>query len=65
MVDDVKAKVEQVSVESCLCLEEGTDVELELVKYLFVNITVAVDQVAEKLILLNGLQMFLENLDTA
>jgi hypothetical protein len=32
---------------------------------LFVNITVAVDQVAEKLILLNGLQMFLEDLDAA
>jgi hypothetical protein len=58
MVDDVEAEVEQLAVESGLSLEKGTYIEFQLVEHSLVDIATGVDKVAEELVLVNGLQMF-------
>ena len=65
MIDHVETEVKEIFVESCLRFEQGTDIEFQLVEYLFVDIAVGVDEVAEKLVLLDGLQMLLLDFDTS
>ena len=65
MIDDVEAEVEEVLVPSCLRLEQGANVQLQLVEHLFVDIAVGVDEVAEQLILFDGLQMFFGHFDAS
>ena len=46
MIDHIEAEVEQILVENGLTLQQGTDIQFQLVQHLFVDITGRVDQVA-------------------
>ena len=52
-------------VLSCVRLEHGTEIELQFVEYLFIDIAIRVDEVAEELIVLDGLQVFVGDVDAA
>ena len=65
MIDDIETEVEEILVESCLRFEQGTDIEFQLVEYLLVDIAVGVDEVAEELVLLDGVQVLLLDFDTS
>ena len=57
MVDDIQTEVEQSLVLSCLRLEHGADVQLQFFQNLLINISVGVDEIPKKLVILDGLQM--------
>ena len=64
MVDHIETEIEQRLVFASLTLQQRADVEFQLVKYLFVDITVRVDQVSEQLIFLDGVKMLFLDLNT-
>ena len=47
MIDRIEAEVEQILVENGLTLQQGTDIQFQLVEHLLIDITVRIDQVAE------------------
>ena len=55
VVDDVETKVEQSFVLSSIGLKHRTDIELQLVKHLFIDIAVRVNKVTEQLIVFDSL----------
>ena len=65
VVDDIKAEVEQFAVGGGFSLEYGPDVKTKFVEHWFVDDTVAVDEVFQQRIFLDGLQVALVDSDAA
>ena len=65
MINDVNAKVEQVFAIFLLRGYQRTDVELQLVQHGFVHNAVAVYQVAEQPVFLNGGEVFFRHFQRA
>ena len=64
MIDDIETEVEQGFILAGIALEQCANVQFQFVKYLFVDVAIRVDQIAEELILLDGLQVFVTYFDT-
>ena len=58
VIDNVDAEVEQVFAVFLLCGDEGANVQFQLVEHGFVHNAVAVDEMAEESVLLNGGEVF-------
>ena len=61
VIDDVEAQIEQSLVLACVTRQKTTDVQFQFVEYLLVNITGRINEITEKLILFNGLQMLVRD----
>ena len=57
VVDDVETQVEQCLVLAVVRFEQGTYVELEFLQYSLVDDAVAVYEVAEQLVFVDGLKV--------
>ena len=65
MIDHIKTQVEQRLVFSGISLKQRPDIQLQLVEHLLIYIAVTVDEITEELVLLDGLQVDLCDLDTS
>lgn len=61
MIDNVDTEVEQVFAVFLLRGDEGADVQFQLVEHGFVHNTVAVDEMAEEAVFLDGDKILFRN----
>ena len=65
MIDNVDTEVEQVFAVFLLRGDEGADVQFQLVEHGFVHNTVAVDEMAEEAVFLDGGKILFRNFLTS
>ena len=65
VIDHIETQVKKILVLTGIAFQQRADIQTELIKDGLVDIAVGVDQVAEELILLDGLQMNLCHFDTS
>ena len=65
VVDDVDAEVQQVFAVFYLCGNQRTDVQLQLIEHRFVHDAVAVYQMLEQSVFLDGGEVFVRHFDAA
>ena len=64
--EDVFAEIEQLRVGlPCRMFQQGTDIQTQLLKDALLDDAVAVEQVGEKSVFINGIQMGLSNRELA